>query len=504
MKISILAGWVFAACALATGAAFSAPTAAVQPGSSPAAGLSLATLAGEVYANGRSLEYLRELSDELGPRLSGTAGYERAALWAAQQFRLMGIGDVHTEPVRLAHGWERGPAAAQLLGERPRDLHVTSYGWSPATPAGGLKGPVAVLEDTTDAAIEAAHVRGHLVLIDRQAFTGPRAFRHASTEEWDRQRRYETLHQRLAQAGAMALLVHTDRPNQVLRTSAPTDGGELLALPVASIGMEDALLIRRLLGAGAVELSLRLENRISGPVTLENVIAQIRGREFPDEAVMLGAHLDSWDLGTGAQDNGSGVAQVMDVARAFASRRVAPRRTLRIALWASEEQGLNGSIAHVRAQGAGMRQVVAYLNTDTGAGRPKGWNVGGREDVAKALQPLAPLLARIGGAATTDDLTFDTDTGPFTVAGVASLNLDVDDSEYDSVVHHKPADTFDKVDAHFLSDGAAMLAVTAAFFAEAPQRPLKRLDWNEMQQILERNGARDFVLTSKMKDLWRD
>jgi len=460
-------------------------------------------LVGDIYAGGRAFEYLEVLSDELGPRLTGSEQYQRAVQWAAAQLREMGITQVRLEPLDIKHGWQRGPAQARLLGKTPRTLHVASYGWSPPTPRPALRGPIVFLEDTTDEAIAAAHLAGAMVLIDRASLTGPVVFRHATPEEWERERRYETLDQRLKNAGATAALVYTKTANQVLRTSAPTEGGEALALPVASIGREDALLIRRQQAKGAVEIELSLDNVLTGPVTLQNVIAELPGREHPAEWVMVGAHLDSWDLATGAQDNGSGVAQVMEAARALTRLSPRPRRSLRFVLWASEEQGENGSKAFVRAHAATMAQVVAYLNTDTGAGRPLGWNVAGRGDLARALIPLAPLLERLGGSATSDDLSFDTDVAAFIVAGVPTLNLDVIDDQYDTVVHHKPADTLDKVDIHDLTAGAAMLAVTAYALAETAQPPVPHLSVTQREQLLKRNGALEYVRSSSMNDLLR-
>ncbi len=457
-------------------------------------------LLGDIYGRARAFEYLEVLSDELGPRLTGSPQYEQSVRWAVEQFRSMGIAQVRLEPVVLKHGWQRGPARALLLGKTPRVLHVASYGWSPPTPGQALTAPVVFLADTTDEAITAAHVQGALVLIDRASLTGPMVFRHTTPEEWERERRYETLDQRLKNAGALGALVYTKTMNQVLRTSDPTEGGEALALPVASIGREDALLIRRQLAKGPVRLELSLGNVLTGPVTLQNVIAELPGREQPAQWVMLGAHLDSWDFATGAQDNGSGVAQVLEAARALAHLPSPPRRSLRFVLWASEEQGENGSKAFVRAHAAAMSQVVAYLNTDTGAGRPLGWNVAGRDDLARALAPLAPLFDRIGGSATSDDLSFDTDVAGFIVAGIPALNLDVVDDQYDAVVHHKPADTLDKVDVHDLTAGAAMLAVTAYALAESAQPAVPRLTVAQREQLLQRNGALDYVRASSMKD----
>ena len=461
-------------------------------------------LVGDAYAGGESLDMLRTLADELGPRLAGSEDYDKAVRWAVERFHAMGIADVRLEPVTLRHRWDRGVAEGYLLGTRRRALHVVAYGWSPPTGRSGVRGHVVSLEDTTDAAIAAAHVEGAIVLVDRQAFTGPVAFHLSGAESFDRQRRYETFAARLKGAGAAALLVYTKTVNQVLRTSDPLVGGEALALPVASIGREDALLVKRQMERANADIELHLDTTLGGPVTLQNVIAQIPGATRPDEVVMMGAHLDSWDLGTGAQDNGSGVAQVMDCARAVAALGKAPRRTMRFALWAAEEEGLNGSTAYVRAHGSEMSHVVAYLNTDGGAGRPLGWNVSGREDLRRPLGALNPLLGRLGGNAITTDLVFDTDTAAFFLAGVPALNMEVVDDAYDTIVHHKPADTLDKVDAHDLAAGTAMLLATAYALAASDARPVPRLTLAGVEEILRREGASDYVAAGSLSGLWKE
>ena len=471
--------------------------AAVAPGArgaaltiAPDAAANIRTVVGDVYANGRCFEFLEALSDDLGPRLTGTDNYERSVRWAVDTFHAIGIADVRLEAVQLPHGWQRGTARAQLLGGAPRALHVAAFGWSPPTPKNGVRAPIVVLADTTDAAVTAAKVRGAVVLIDRTALVGPVVFHHGTVEEWQRERRAETLYARLRDAGARAVLVYAKTANQVLRTGDPADGGEALPLPIAYLGNEDALLLRRQLARGGAEVELVLDTSLTGPITVHNVVAELHGRERSDEVVMLGAHLDSWDFATGAQDNGSGVAQVIEAARAIAALGTAPRRSVRFALWASEEQGLNGSLGYVRAHGSEMRHVVAYLNTDTGAGRPRGWLVGGSATITPTLAPLAAPLTRLGGSTVTEDVSFDTDSGGFLLAGVPAFNLDVVDDDYDTVVHHKPGDTLDKVDAHDLTSGAAMLAVTAYALAESAERPLRRFSRQEVARASLRAGAK--------------
>jgi carboxypeptidase Q len=223
-----------------------------------------------------------------------------------------------------------------------------------------------------------------------------------------------------------------------------------------------------------------------------NVVAEIRGRERPDEWVIVGAHLDSWDFGTGAQDNGAGVAQVLEAARAIASIRQPPRRSIRFALWGGEEQGLLGSAAYARAHASEMKNCVAALNTDNGAGHPKGWQYEGREDLRAAMEPLTELLAGLGGERLTAETTFDTDHGHFMLAGVPALNLWVDMEHYDEI-HHKAGDTVDKVDEHDLAAGAAVVAVTAYAIAEQPDALAPHIDHKAVAEILKKAGLDEFL-----------
>jgi Zn-dependent M28 family amino/carboxypeptidase len=259
--------------------------------------------------------------------------------------------------------------------------------------------------------------------------------------------------------------------------------------------MEDGKLLRRLLEeqpSRPVVVEFSYENRTAARVRTNNVVAEIRGRERPDEWVIVGAHLDSWDFGTGAQDNGAGVAQVLEAARAIASMPRPPRRSIRFALWGGEEQGLLGSEAYVRAHASEMKSCVAALNTDNGAGHPKGWKYEGREDVREALEPFAAMLKGLGGEQFSPETTFDTDHGHFMLAGVPALDLLVDMTHYEEV-HHKAGDTLDKVDEHDLAAGAAVVAVTAYAIAEQPGPFAPRLEHNAVADILKKAGLDEFL-----------
>ncbi|HEX8069502.1 MAG TPA: M20/M25/M40 family metallo-hydrolase [Pyrinomonadaceae bacterium] len=428
-----------------------------------------ARVAGAALVNGRSYEYLQSLTDKFGGRLTGSPAYARSAEWAAAEFRALGLKNVRLEPFTIPNGWLRGYATSRVVAPAERPLHLESLGWAPATPAAGVRADVVALDDIAPDAIRAraAELKGRVVLLDIQKIFSDGLNSYA---------RVLAAVPVFQEVGASALLVSDFAPNNVLNAFSMDWGAHLSPLPVAQVGLEDGRLLARLLKEGPVTVEFKYDNRTTGPVEVNNVVAELPGRERPDEWVIVGAHLDSWDYGTGAQDNGAGVAQVLEAARAVLAAGQAPRRSIRFALWGGEEQGLLGSAAYARAHAAELGRCVAALNTDNGAGHPKGWKVEGRADVRAALAPISHTLLRdLGGEGLSNETTFDTDHGPFMLAGVPALDLWVDMARYNDV-HHKTSDTLDKVDRHNLAAGAAVLAVTAYAVAERPEPLAPHLD----------------------------
>ncbi|MFL6283627.1 MAG: M20/M25/M40 family metallo-hydrolase, partial [Pyrinomonadaceae bacterium] len=325
-----------------------------------------ASLAGTVLVGGRSMDYLRGLADGFGGRLSGSPAYERSAEWAAQQFRAAGVKDVRLEEWSLDNTWQRGTEAhGRITAPVERRLNVESLGWSPSTPSGGVRGEVILVSDITPEGIrsQAARIKGRVVMLDiRRLFAQNvwKAFQLAIASQ-----------PLFKEAGAVALIFPESTANNAHSALSLNWGSTLAPLPEAEFGMEDGKLIKRLLQeqpARPVTVEFNYENRTAARTVTHNVVAEIRGRERPDEWVIVGAHLDSWDFGTGAQDNGAGVAQVLEAARAIASMPRPPRRSIRFALWGGEEQGLLGSAAYARAHESEMKTCIAALNTDNGAG----------------------------------------------------------------------------------------------------------------------------------------
>lgn len=477
-----------AACQASTNPAGHAPGGAVQDGPVvPALGPltpedAAIRLIGRIFVKDRAMADLRHLTDQIGPRPAGSDADRRAVFWAMRRFGDMGL-EARLETFTVAQGWKRGPIAARIVTPREHPLRVSSAGGSPATPGGAVRGAVVELPYATPHLIRsrASELRGRMVLLD------PRwLFQDGFTSGTTRlSRAYEPLRD----VGAVAVLwPWRPRDGQFKGHLTFYARGPIAPLPVVDVTREDAALLRHLMTEGPVELELSVENHVTGPFETGNVVAEIRGREKPDEWVLVGAHLDTWDVTPGAQDNGTGVVQVLEAARAIKALPTPPRRSIRFVLWGAEELDLLGSRAYVAAHDAELDDCVAVLNADDGAGEPRGWQVIGREDVAAALEArVAGLLGGLGGGARSLEVTGNSDHAPFWLRGVPALNLWVDTSEY-LAVHHLPGDTVDKIAPHRVVRAAAIVAVTAWILADSPERLAPRFPVAEMESLLREHG----------------
>ena len=425
-------------------------------------------LARSSVSGGKSLLYTTELT-AIGPRVTGSSTYQRAAEWAADQFRAIGLTRVALEPFTIERGWERVSARGRITAPTNRSLHVASLGWMPSTPEGGFDAGVIALDTySLDALGTPGVLQGRIVLLPEGDPPGDPA---------TAARQRGALAVALRAAGVLAMLSPDSDAGNELSARGFGFSTVIGVLPAAQIGRDDAQLLRDLIARGPVHLSLELINRITpAAATVVNVIADLPGRERPDEWVLVGAHLDSWDFGSGAQDNATGVAMVLEAARAIAALKQPPRRSIRFALWGGEEQGQLGSTAYVRTHASELDRLVAALNADAGTGRVIGWTAPGRGDVIRALRPLTRDFLKELGAATFDDnlrYAFQSDGAAFILAGIPTLDLNADDTRYEEI-HHKAADTLERVDAAALAVAAATVGATAYAIADAPGRVAPR------------------------------
>lgn len=437
----------------------------------------LSTISGSV-TKGPSAELLQQLTDDIGARLVGSPAYEQAAQWAAAKFKEAGATNVRFEQFTLPNAWQRGPAHARIVAPVGRPLRIGSVGWGPSTPAGGVRGDVILVSDLSPAALrsQSTELENRIVLIDLT-----KALPRDQSLAFARLRDSYALFRDL---GVQAVLLPHDVPNNVPGwVDTGNARGTILPLPVGDIGWEDSLLLRRHLARGPVTIHAEWQNEVSGPTQVSNVIAEVVGSELPNEWVLLGAHLDSWDLGTGAQDNGSGVVMVLEAARAIASSGKTQRRSIQFALWAAEEPGPPGSAMFIKRHATELGDCVAILNLDNGAGRPRGWYVNGRQDLRDAMRPIVKRLRTFGAEGLSMDVTCGSDECPFLLEGIPALKLWVDTVQYRQV-HHQTSDTFDKVDPALLRTGGTVAAVTTYLIADQRTRIARHIDQDAVRQIL--------------------
>jgi hypothetical protein len=443
---------------LAAGAAAVDPGAPVSATHAAVAG----RIVGEELMEGQAYALLEHLTDGIGPRLTGSAGAEAAVAWTAERLRSYGL-TVSTEKVAVPH-WVRGLEEAEIVAPAPHGILVTALGGSEPTPADGVTAEVVeALGIEGVQALGRRAVEGKIVLFNTpMAVRGMEGYGPAVVQ---RTRGAAEA----ARLGAVAALVRSvgTLSARLVHTGAVVYEDAVPRIPAAAVTAEDADLIHRLLASGGtVRVRLRLGCRILPDVESANVVADLQGRESPDEVVLISAHLDSWDLGTGAIDDGAGVAMVMETLRLLKTLGLQPRRTIRGVLYMNEENGLRGGKAYAAAHAAELARHVAALETDSGGARPTGLSAtvgpGGLEmlqDLVSLLRPVgADAVAAGGGGA---------DIEPLHAASVPLLGLRLDGTRYFDW-HHSPADTLDKVDPRELAQGAAAVAVAAYALADMP------------------------------------
>jgi hypothetical protein len=423
-----------------------------------------------ILANSQGYETLAHLTDEIGPRLSGSRNAELAVRWTTQRFRDWGI-DVRNERVMVPH-WVRGEERGRLVSHNNQKLFLTALGGSIATPAAGITAEVIEVtsyEQLTELGA-AGKVKGKIVLynlpMDMQLIESGRAF-----DAYSKAVIFRGLGaSRAAEHGAVAAVVRSVASGS-LRT--PHTGSmryleEHPKIPAAALATEDADLVHRLLAKGErVRMNLVLTPRTLADVASANVIAEIRGSERPEEIVLIGGHLDSWDLGTGAIDNGSGVSMVMETMRVLKELGIRPKRTIRAVLFMNEENGLRGGRKYFDNAAAReeLHRHVAAIETDAGAAPPVGFISTLEGANLERVQSRMRVLSRIAPMYFQSSQHTGADTSPLTDAGIPGFGLVPNPRHYFDY-HHTPADTLDKVDPKALAQNTAALAALAYVLAE--------------------------------------
>jgi carboxypeptidase Q len=413
---------------------------------------------------------LAHLCDQIGHRLSGSRQLEKAVEWAAAQMKKDGLQNVITQPVMVPH-WVRGRESASMLEPRVQALHMLGLGGSIATPAQGITAELVAVANFDELEnLGGDRIRGRIVLFD-VPFTG-----YGSTVAY---RVSGAI--RAARLGARAVLIRSITPVslQTPHTGSVSYAGDVTRIPAAALSIEDSSMLHRLYKSGTKPVvRLSMEARTLPDAQSANVIGEIPGSARPDEIVVIGGHLDSWDVGQGAHDNAVGCVIAMQAAALIKQLGLQPRRTLRVVLWTNEENGLAGARAYRQWIGPAIAKHVAAIEIDSGAEKPVGFSLdfrpGDRPDSEVLRDRVLTRAREIAGLLTTieaDQVTpggAGADIGPLTREGVPGFGQRTVGKHYFDW-HHSAADTLDKVDLDDLRHNIAAAAVLAFVLADMPE-----------------------------------
>ena len=461
----------------------------------PAGGGDIDRLAAALLGDTPLVSDLRSLTDEVGGRATGTPANQRAVEWALARFRAAGV-DARKERFSMPARWVERSTRARVSGDVSLELRAVALPFAAATPAGGTQAPLvdAGFGGEADFARLGGSARGAFVLVETHELKDLdglfREYAEAAAVE-----------RRAFAAGVAGVVYTSSRPRNLLyRHNASL--GPRNRHPLLVVEREAAQRLARLLRAGRrLTLTAEIELEPGGPFDAENVIGEIRGAEKPQEVVVVGAHLDSWDLGTGALDNGCNVAMLIDLARQIRALGLKPKRTIRFALWNGEEQGLYGSWAYTRDHEAELDGHVMAASFDIGSGRITGFFTGGRPEVAAAVGKTLEPVAGLGPFQQVDQPIVGTDHFDFMLQGVASLVANQEPATY-GPDYHARSDTFDKVDLRQLRLNAAIAAAVTWGFANG-EVGWRRQGRAEVERLVEGTNLKEQMVSFGLFEDWQ-
>ena len=447
----------------------------------------------QALTHSQAMANLQHLTDVVGPRLTGSPAARAANDWTLAKFKEYGL-DARLEQWNFGGTWTRGPMWMRLVAPRMHDVVAASWAWAPGTNGKTVSGPVVRIDASTAESIEAnrARVKGAWVMLRPPQFVWNNDGPPMTAADSERQRaafrgfvgggqRLDSATRArimqfntdqpflLRNAGALGILLDAGKEQDLLNMSgSPT---RVLPLPQVVVAHEEYALFDRLLAAGVTP---RLEANIQNTLNMKdsvpqwNTVAELRGSERPGQVVIVGAHLDSWDLGTGATDNGTGSIATLEAARIIAQSGLKPKRTVRFILFTGEEQGLIGSRKYAEAHAAGADSVQAVIVLDNGAGAITGMALQGHLEAYALWRTLLAPVHRLNADTITDAVKGGTDHLSFIPYGVPGFNFNQLTRGYNHT-HHSQSDTYDKAIAADLMQGSAVIAVSAFELANLPE-----------------------------------
>ena len=452
---------------------------------------------------------LHRLTDEIGGRVPGTLAMQHAVQWGTQAFTAAGADSVHTESFEVPYSWAEG--ATEMNATTTYEVSPTKIGggtvlssfrvkavsvaWAPAL-APVKHVPFVDVGQGTDADFQkAGDVSGKIILVHTTVLkTWADLFAEYANAP--------PVIDRAVKGKAKAIAFMATREHDILYRHTNSSAGEIDRLPMVIVAREDGERIARLLAAGQMVWGdLSVPNQIGGPVRAANVIAEIRGGEKPGEFVIVGAHLDSWELGTGALDNGCNAALVVDTLRAIKASGLTPRRTIRFILFSGEEQGLLGSRAYAFHHRAELDKAAGVIIYDSGTGKTTGFSVGGRTDIVGTATQLIAPLAQFDVKEIKTDMEWGTDHFDFMLEGVPTFVADQVEANY-LENYHAISDTYDKVDFPQLKKHVAEATLLALELASLPEKIGPRLTHDQIEQTMRDTGSVEMLKADGIWDDW--
>jgi carboxypeptidase Q len=419
-----------------------------------------ARLIGEATGDTFAWNRLAVLTDSIGNRLSGSPQLARAIEWSVAEMKRDGLENVHTEKVMVPR-WVRGNESAEIVEPAQHQMVMLGLGNSVGTRPDGVQADVLTVHTFNELDAAGSHVKGKIVFFN-VPYT---AYEETVTYRSDGP-------SRAARLGAAAVLVRAIGPPglRTPHTGALQYAPDAPRIPAAAITTEDADRLQRMTGRGGhVVVRLKMDAHLEPDAESANVVGELRGREKPEEVVVVGGHIDSWDVGAGASDDGGGCVVTWEALRIMKKLNLRPRRTVRVVLWTNEENGTRGGIAYRDQHRAELANHVMMLESDNGVFRPIGFGFTGSETVRQKLKAIATLLQGVGADAIVPG-GGGADINPSTrEAVIPALALVVDESKY-FLIHHTPADTVDKIDPVEMAKCAAAVAVMTYVIADLPER----------------------------------
>ena len=397
-------------------------------------------------------------TDKFGPRLSGSESLERAIDWVIAEMKRDGLQNVRGEPVMVPH-WVRGEESATMISPRPVKLHMIGLGRSVGTTKAGITAPVMVVSSFDDLTARAAEAKGKIVLFD-VPFTG-----------YGQTVRYRGGAANAAgKAGAVAALIRSVSSFSMQNPHTGAMGYDTatkVRVPAAALSVEDAMMIHRMVDRGEkVVINLKMSAQTLPDAPSRNVVGELVGSGKPDEVVVLGGHIDSWDVGQGAMDDGGGVVAAWEAVKLLKRLGLKPKRTIRVVAWTNEENGSRGANGYRDAHRAEVDKHVMAMESDNGVFKPYGIGITAGEGGRAIAADIASLLESFGADSTSDG-GVDADTGPLNALGVPAMSPLVDGTKY-FWYHHSAADTMDKLSPREMAECVALMAVTAFVVADMP------------------------------------